>query len=69
MTTRGFALTLVTMIAAAAPAGAQAPVAPDLFLHSVPAGQPTGQTLPLSLADAVKRGLDQNLGVILEQTR
>lgn len=54
--------------AAAAPARAQSPPQ-DVFLHGVPAGQPTAAPLALSLADAIHRGLDQNLGVILEQER
>jgi outer membrane protein TolC len=52
-----------------APAAAQSPAPPDVFLHGVPAGEPTSTPLALSLADAIHRGLDQNLGVILEQER
>ncbi len=37
------------------------------FLGSVPAGQPTAETLELSLADAMDRGLRFNLGVIENQ--
>jgi outer membrane protein TolC len=37
------------------------------FLGSVPAGQPTADTLQLSLAEAVERGLRYNLGVIENQ--
>ena len=34
------------------------------FLGSVPTGQPTGTVLPLSLGDALDRGLKYNLGLI-----
>jgi outer membrane protein TolC len=49
------------------PAGSPAVRAPaqrDLS-GSVPAGQPTSQVLPLSLKEAIARGLKQNLGVLL----
>ncbi|MFI5177993.1 MAG: hypothetical protein ACHQO8_05505, partial [Vicinamibacterales bacterium] len=70
MTSQRIAFTLTAALAATTGiARAQSPATPDLFLHSVPVGQPTGTTLPLSLADAVKRGLEQNLGVVLEQAR
>lgn len=69
MTTRRVLLTLLAALATAPVVRAQSPATPDLFLHSVPTGQPSGTTLPLSLADAVKRGLEQNLGVVLEQAR
>ena len=53
----------------AASASAQTPISADSYAHSVPKGQATTDTLPLSLADAIRRGLDQNLGVLLSQTR
>src|SRR2546427_10942166 len=34
------------------------------FLGSVPTGKPTGTVLPLSLRDALDRGLKYNLGLI-----
>lgn len=41
------------------------------LLGGVPSGRPTGTTIPLSLSDAIKRGLDYNLGALLsaEQMR
>src|SRR5579864_8434517 len=35
------------------------------FLGSVPSGTATAENLPLSLADAIQRGLRQNLGLLL----
>lgn len=37
------------------------------FAGGVPTGQVTNATIPLSLSDAIGRGLEHNLGVILEQ--
>jgi outer membrane protein TolC len=37
------------------------------LMGGVPVGQPTGTVLPLSLADALDRGLRQNLGIVLGQ--
>lgn len=67
MTTQVAALMLVAVAASARPAAAQA--GPDVFLRGVPAGHPSATVLPLSLTEAVHRGLDQNLGVVLEQER
>lgn len=58
----------------AASAGAQqAPPAPgptaSSFQGSVPQGEATGETLNLSLDDAIQRGLRANLGVILSDTQ
>ena len=39
------------------------------FLGSAPAGEATEPPLTLSLADALERGLRQNLGVLLEEQR
>lgn len=39
------------------------------FLGSAPEGEATGPPLTLSLADALERGLRQNLGVLLEEQR
>jgi outer membrane protein TolC len=39
------------------------------FLGSVPTGQPTGTVLPLSLSDALDRGLKYNLGLIESDLR
>jgi outer membrane protein TolC len=66
--TRSVLLTFGVVLAAATTAAAQTSMTmPDAFHRGVPAGTATADTLPLSLADAIKRGLDQNLGVILEQ--
>ena len=53
------------------PAGEAAPVGPTAqsFQGSVPTGEATGQTLDLSLDDAIQRGLKTNLGVILSGTQ
>ncbi len=40
----------------------------DTFNRSVPEGRSTGITLPLSLDDAIQRGLRNNLGVILQSS-
>jgi outer membrane protein TolC len=37
------------------------------FLGGVSTGEPSGTSLPLSLADAIKRGLANNLGVLLQE--
>jgi outer membrane protein TolC len=39
----------------------------DRFLRGVPANEPVGPPFALSLGDAVKRGLEHNLGVLLEE--
>jgi outer membrane protein TolC len=67
--TKSVLLSFGLTLAVAAPAAAQQPsfVTPDAFHRGVPVGAATADTLPLSLSDAIKRGLDQNLGVILEQ--
>jgi len=39
------------------------------FQGSVPKGQATGQTIDLSLDDAIQRGLEANLGIILSGTQ
>ena len=44
---------------------AQAPTTP--FLGSVPKGTPTPDTLALSVKDAVQRGLEANLGLLLQE--
>ncbi|MGI4830792.1 MAG: TolC family protein [Janthinobacterium lividum] len=41
-------------------------VTPDTFNRSIVEGQNTGLTLPLSLDDAIQRGLRNNLGIILQ---
>ena len=42
---------------------------PDIFLRGVPSGEATATPLRLSLSDAVKRGLDNNLGGLIEAQR
>jgi outer membrane protein TolC len=39
------------------------------FLGSVPVADAPGAPIALTLSDAIKRGLDQNLGVLLEEQR
>jgi outer membrane protein TolC len=41
----------------------------DAMVHGVPAGQVSAEPIALSLRDAIRRGLEQNLGVILEAQR
>ncbi len=50
----------VTYSAPQGSAGSQSP-----FFGSVPAGKPTGEVLQLSFAEAINRGLRQNLGLLL----
>ena len=67
---------LFALLLGASGASAQAPATPPrpgalpdsgLFSGSVPAGEKTVQPLALSLADALGRGLEHNLGVITRQ--
>jgi outer membrane protein TolC len=44
------------------PSGNQNP-----FLGSVPTGKPTAEAIALSFSDAINRGLEQNLGLLLSQ--
>jgi outer membrane protein TolC len=68
------------VLLAAAGLGAQSPQIPSAeatpvgptsqsFQGSVPVGEATGQTMDLSLDDAIQRGLKANLGVILSGTQ
>ena len=41
----------------------------ESLTHGVPAGQISAEPIALSLRDAIRRGLEQNLGVILEEQR
>lgn len=50
----------------AANAGAQTT---DVYLRGVPKGTATDTALPLSLRDAIDRGLQQNLGALLQEQR
>jgi outer membrane protein TolC len=70
------ALTLAAIAACAAPASAQLAAPPPrtgglpdsgLFSGAVPSGEKSPQALTLSLADAIARGLEHNLGVITRQ--
>lgn len=45
--------------------GMQAPTPGNPFSGSVTVGEPTGQTLDLSLAEAIRRGVEHNLGTVL----
>ncbi len=69
----GLAGPLIALLAGRADAQSiAAPIMPaslEPYLHGVPAGTASTTALPLSLADAVKRGLDHNLGPLLEQDR
>ncbi len=38
-----------------------------VFLGGVPSGQPTADVLPLTVADAIRRALDHNLGVLMAE--
>ena len=69
MTTRWMALVFGALALGSASAHAQQASPPDMFLHGVPAGTATATTIQLSLADAIGRGLDRNLAVILQQSR
>ncbi len=40
-------------------------ISPSALMGGVPAGQATAAVMPLSLSDAIARGLKQNLGVVL----
>ena len=53
------------------PAGEATPVGPTAqsFQGSLPTGEATGQTIDLSLDDAIERGLKTNLGMILSGTQ
>ena len=68
MTTRGIVLTLAGLALGSATARAQTSP-PDMFLHGVPSGAATTTAIQLSLADAIARGLDHNLAVVLQQSR
>ena len=43
--------------------------ATDVFLRGVPSGTATATPLTLSLGDAIARGLEQNLGALLQEQR
>lgn len=44
------------------------PIGPqNPFLGSVPAGKATAEVIPISFSDAINRGLQQNLGLLLSQ--
>jgi outer membrane protein TolC len=62
-------IALVFLFLLASPAAAQAPRPPDVFLHGVPADATPAGRRTLSLAEAVRMGLDHNLAAILEQQR
>jgi outer membrane protein TolC len=68
MTARSLAIPLIALLAAPVAARAQAPAPSGSLLHGVPdRAAPTAEPLPLSLADAVHRGLDHNLAVIVQE--
>jgi len=66
---RQLATAMVVGATIVSPARAQTltPVVPAVPLRGVPAGVPTAAPIQLSLADAVQRGLAQNLAAILEE--
>jgi outer membrane protein TolC len=68
MTPRSLAIPLIALLAAPVAARAQGPASSPSLLHGVPdRTAPTAEPLPLSLADAVHRGLDHNLAVIVQE--
>ena len=64
--TRTVAFAVLTLALAAA-AFAQTPT--DVYLRGVPTGVASATPLPLSLSDAVQRGLEHNLGALLQEQR
>jgi outer membrane protein TolC len=71
-----WAACLFFLLAAAVPVAAQVPAPPQAaplnsgsFQGSVVHGEATPQNLPLSLDDAMQRGLNTNLGIILSGTQ
>jgi outer membrane protein TolC len=60
---------LLCLLLAAGPPAAAGPVADGraALFGSVPAGTPTAEPLRLSLTDAIQRGLERNLGLVLAQ--
>jgi outer membrane protein TolC len=68
MTSRSIAIALIALLSAPVAARAQAPASSTALLHGVPdQTAPTAEPLPLSLAEAVHRGLDHNLAVIVQE--
>lgn len=64
---RAFSLTLVPTLllwSSAASGGQTAGPGQSPFMGSVPTGQATGETLPLSLKDALDRAMNYNLGLL-----
>ncbi len=61
-------LVLLASIELCTRASAQA-VSSNSLLHGVPAGEATPTPLPLSLSDAIQRGLEHNLGGVLASER
>jgi outer membrane protein TolC len=68
---------LIVALSAAGPVAAQGLVGFDAiqqpstnpFLGGVPSGTPTAETLQLTIADAIARALEHNLGVLLAEQR
>jgi outer membrane protein TolC len=56
-----------TRTEAAAPRTPAPPRSRDPFLGSVPSGEPTSESLVLTIADAINRALARNLGVLLAE--
>ncbi len=69
MNMRVMALALGAATLASTAAYAQSAAVPDLYLHGVPAGTATATTLQLSLGEAITRGLDHNLAVVMQQSK
>lgn len=69
MTTRlCIAVALLALVPTAAVAqSGDAPPASSPFFGSVPAGLPSADPLPLTLKDAVSRGLEHNLGLLAQE--
>jgi outer membrane protein TolC len=61
---------VLTQVASASPLSVSGTLGtPSPFLGSVPTGTPTGTVIPLSLSDALNRGLKYNLGLINSDIR
>lgn len=67
--TRLGTLAVAAVVCAAMPRAAAAQNVPDLYLHGVPTGVTQSGPIPLSMADAVQRGLQTNLLLIQQQSK
>lgn len=65
--TRRLLMVLILFASLSAAAAAQQPIGGDVVLRGIPSGQATDAPLSLSLRDAITRGLEHNLGTILQE--